>query len=771
MGKILIVDDRQLFPTIPERYHALVECKAYMEGLTAESFASYEAVFIHERNTDEWDAAMEAFDEGLLTVCASFTGEEDTPSIYKGVHSLPRSLMQSQFASFLYCTQGGEWDASRCMEVFHDPEFADRFTAEPQEDLRGGKQEYEPPPIYLAGGNASTRAVSVAHEELSVQADADGRIDYPRLFDKLSALEEERPLVVDETYIQDGDGLELLLRLRLKAQSSYSRWPVYLRLETPLTTWIRREPAYMVAAMSGSRITAADHVVSADEQAPPPLSRAEHLKLLEGLPLTPKDLTDRHDRANEWGPVQFYNGVRALQGTSRPEPGWVTKTRSRLRERRYYSYLFGLQELRASVEMDGSETASEASLNDSVPQSAANAFVAWDAFLRSAKKRVRILLLDDEAEKGWQQAFTSLFEAHPASGTVEAPFQAAEFQGSLDQIAERVADEAYDVVLCDMRLRPNVERNVTQDVDELSGIKLLQAIKKARPDRPVIAFTASNKSWMFEEALSSGADGYWVKEAPDYDVRFTHTVEQVASLLDTIRNTVQRRRELQFLWDLNAELTDRLKDKEFVASWDFPAYDSDRSAGTRLEAIVCSLKTIARRLKQAYWLLLDRRSNFEASVFDTRQEDMAFLSVWSCLDEIHELYFRSPDKEAFEKQIQGAVAFYFLDPRDSKWKIYWKIEDGKTASIHDEMTVRLRKKLCREENGVPRYPKLYADKIRMEWLLRLLGKTKLVDVLNKKRGLRNRLGLQHGKGASPPHAKVEDIRELCLVWSTLLLAR
>jgi len=764
MGKILIVDDREQFPRIPERYHALVECRAHMEKLEAESFASYEAVFIHENNTYECEIADEAFDKGHVKVYASFTGEEDTPSTYKGAHSLPRSLMQSQFASFLYCFQGGELDASRCMEVFHNPEFADRFIADPQQDRHGGKQEHEPPPIYLTVDGASTGAASGAHEQLTIQANPDGRIDYASLFDKLSVLNGERALVVDETYIQDGDGLELLLRLRLKAQYSYSRWPVYLRLETPLTTWIRREPAYMVAAMSGSRITAADHVVSADEQAPPPLSRAEHLKLLEELPLTPKDLTGRHDRANEWGPVQFYNGVRALQGTSRPEPGWVTKTRSRLRERRYYSYLFGLQELRASVEMDGSEAASEASLNDSVPQSAANAFAAWDAFLRSAKKRVRILLLDDEAEKGWQQAFTSLFEAHPASGTVEAPFQAAEFQGSLDQIAERVADEAYDVVLCDMRLRPNVERNVTQDVDELSGIRLLQAVKKARPDRPVIAFTASNKSWMFEEALSSGADGYWVKEAPDYDVRFTHTVEQVASLLDAIRNAVQQRRGLQFLWDLNAELTDRLKDKEFVASWDFPAYDGDSSAATRLE-------TIVRRLKQAYWLLLDRRSNFEASVFDTRQEDMAFLSVWSCLKEIHELYFRSPVRSDFQAQKQGTVTFYFLDPRDRQWKSYWQIENAETVSVHADLKGRLRNELCPEDNGIPCYPKLYAEKIRVEWLLRLLEKTKLVDVLNKKRGLRNKLDLQHGKGESVRHAKVEDIRELCLVWSTLLLAR
>ena len=91
--------------------------------------------------------------------------------------------------------------------------------------------------------------------------------------------------------------------------------------------------------------------------------------------------------------------------------------------------------------------------------------------------------------------------------------------------------------------------------------------------------------------------------------------------------------------------------------------------------------------------------------------------------------------------------------------------------MHADLKERLRQELCPEDDGVARYPNLYVDKIRVEWLLRLLGKTKLVDVLNKKRGLRNKLDLQHGKVASARHAAVEDIQELCLVWQTLLLGR
>lgn len=763
MDKILIVDDRELFPDIPAPYRQLVRCVAHLDSLDAESFAPYEAVFVHERNRDEWEAALEAFDEGHIQACASFTGEEDTPSIYKGVHSLPRSLMHERFASFLCCFERGEQDAETCMNVFHDPDFADRFKVTP----RSGKveeQEKEPLPVYFHVSGDETTVSSDSYRRLSLEADAGGRIAYFSVFSKLAALDGPAPLVIEETYFQDGDGLELLLLLRLKAEFSCSRWPVYMRLENALPQWIRQEPAYMIAAMAGTHVIGAEDVVMETKERVVPLSKDEHLQLLEELPLTPKNLTGRHDRANEWGPVQLYRGVQALRGNAKPEPAWVTETLSRLRERRYYSYLFALQELRAATGVNGYVERGDTAATANVPEMAAEAYAEWNTFLSSTDDRVRILLLDDEAEKGWQKAFESLFEVHPSRGVIETPFRSEDFRGSLDKIVQRVADEAYDIVLCDMRLRPDAERKVTQDVEGLSGIQLLQAVKKARPDCPVIAFTASNKSWMLEEALNRGADGYWVKEAPDYDVRLVHTVEQVGSLLDVIQNCIQRRRKLHFLWEFGTDLTTKLKDEDFVARWDFREQESETSPVKRLQAIV-------RRLKQAYWLLLDRRSEFEASVFDVRQEDMAFLSVWSCFEEIHGLYFQHPDRDDFKAQKHDSVAFYFLDPRDRQWKAYWQIENAKTASVHDDLKERLRRELCPDDNGVACYPNLYVDKLRVEWLLRLLGKTRLVDVLNKKRGLRNQLDLQHGKGKSVRHAEVGDIRELCLVWQTLLLGR
>lgn len=772
MGRILIVDDRKLFPDIAEPHRALVRCVGHLDSLGTESFVSYEAVFIHEHNRDEWEAAIEAFDEGHIHACASFTGEEDTPSVYKGVHTLPRSLMRERFASFLYCFEHAEQDVETCMNVFHDPDFADRYASSPRSG-EADEQSEAPLPVYLHVSVDESTMPSGSFRRLRVEADADGRLDYAKAFSELTALDGPAHLMIDETYFQKGDGLDLLLRLRLKATSAYSRWPVYMRLKHELTQWIRQEPAYMVAAMKGTHVVGVDDAVVAAKEQEVALSKAEHLQLLEQLPLTPKDLTGRHDRANEWGPVQFYVGLEALRGDDKPEPAWVTEIRRRLSERRYYSYLFALQALRAATGETGRAEPNHADAQGSTPHIAEEARSKWIEFLHSAEAPVRMLLLDDEADKGWRQAFESLFEVHPSSGVVEAPFQSEDFQGSLDEIAQRVAGEDYDIVLCDMRLRPGIERNVTHDVDELSGIQLLQAVKKARPDCPVIAFTASNKSWMLEEALTKGADGYWVKEAPDYDVRLARTVEHVGSLLDVIRSSVQRRRKLDFLWKFSAQLTTKLKDEDFVARWEFSKQERETPPEKRLQAIV-------RRLKQAYWLLLDRRSAFEASVFDVRQVDMAFLSVWSCFEEIHALHFQQPAIDDFQSLKHDSVAFYFLDPRDRKWKAYWQIENAATVRVHDDMDPDLQNYLCPEgKDGAARYPKdRFVVKQRVQWLLWILGNHRLIDDsydlikdFHDKRILRNKLHLQHGETESVCHAELNDIRDLSRVWQTILLSR
>lgn len=52
--------------------------------------------------------------------------------------------------------------------------------------------------------------------------------------------------------------------------------------------------------------------------------------------------------------------------------------------------------------------------------------------------------------------------------------------------------------------------------NEFSGMKILKAIKAANQGIQVIMFTASNKAWNMKALLDAGADGYYIKESPEF---------------------------------------------------------------------------------------------------------------------------------------------------------------------------------------------------------------------------------------------------------------
>jgi CheY-like chemotaxis protein len=61
----------------------------------------------------------------------------------------------------------------------------------------------------------------------------------------------------------------------------------------------------------------------------------------------------------------------------------------------------------------------------------------------------------------------------------------------------------------DLRLEQPSDEH--REIGEISGIRLLEQIKKSDPSIPVIVFTASEKALSYERAKALGADGYWIK--------------------------------------------------------------------------------------------------------------------------------------------------------------------------------------------------------------------------------------------------------------------
>jgi len=68
-------------------------------------------------------------------------------------------------------------------------------------------------------------------------------------------------------------------------------------------------------------------------------------------------------------------------------------------------------------------------------------------------------------------------------------------------------------------------------IQDVSGFKVLDIILSSSRKRcPVLITSASNKIWSYKEAISRGADAYWVKQGLD-DYSDTESIVEIIFIL------------------------------------------------------------------------------------------------------------------------------------------------------------------------------------------------------------------------------------------------
>lgn len=131
----------------------------------------------------------------------------------------------------------------------------------------------------------------------------------------------------------------------------------------------------------------------------------------------------------------------------------------------------------------------------------------------------KILLIDDEEDKGWSDVLKNIF--------FDAEFEFIAAGVDFIERATAVAVEnnseglpKWDLILLDLRLdnREDIGNNSNQLASVYSGATLLKKIKATNAGIQVIMFTASNKAWNMRELLDMGANGFYIKESPEYSL-------------------------------------------------------------------------------------------------------------------------------------------------------------------------------------------------------------------------------------------------------------
>lgn len=565
-------------------------------------------------------------------------------------------------------------------------------------------------------------------------------IEFLETLEALATLPSEPPLLfhIKETYVQDFDGLELAWHIRLAAfLGPFSRFPIYLQLTSDISVILKAQPRW------------AQLLFSVGVSLSPPtedlqtlvLASQEHDAYLQNIavPMPPRMTT--HDLANEWGALRFLAGYEKLTGNGSSS----ISQRSRFLKREYYWLLLARAQFVPSGNLSG------------LQNSAAN----WSTFLNSLGSGLDILLIDDHADSGWSDAIKSIFKRTSALLPINLEWYPRNSRFD-SRVAEDLAvNRSWKLIFCDLRLTDednHAGHLSAQGAPQLSGVQLISNIKRLRPDVPVIAFTASEKSWNYGSALDAGADACWIKEGPSAGINDDYTIHNVIELLNAISRVISKKQLSAKLWSSYHRIVTEIHSGTSLARWPaLPTGTSNKPAQEHLTAI-------AERLRRAYGYLEAEPSDYYQKNFEHNPRDLAFLMVWSCINEVIGLYFaydNSAPKDYY-RLIQSSGAAW-------SWNKYaWPKSSSPCKTGFDPSFEALGKEdvaLCRKKIN---FGKMYAPgnlgKIfgteHIQLLLRAGNQAVLESSFINLRELRNYLELEHGDINTRKHATQQHINDM-----------
>lgn len=131
------------------------------------------------------------------------------------------------------------------------------------------------------------------------------------------------------------------------------------------------------------------------------------------------------------------------------------------------------------------------------------------------KGNPKVLLIDDESEKGWYEIFAFLLGDlnNIYTDYLGANFNSLSSDEIIDKSIDKIFADGIDVVILDYRLSPSDFEKIKSD--ENTSIKLLKKIKKINPGIQVIIFSATNKALNLQALLEAQADGFIFKDGSE----------------------------------------------------------------------------------------------------------------------------------------------------------------------------------------------------------------------------------------------------------------
>lgn len=370
---------------------------------------------------------------------------------------------------------------------------------------------------------------------------------------------------------------------------------------------------------------------------------------------------DRHQIANEWGSVKL--ALNAGYSKDDINYDWPPTLYFKYLLKKHVSEILSDDERISILEEITKEL--ESPINPNTLLSDGQLTFSNHPYLKNKK----ILLIDDNAEKGWKSVIQKLFSDNEI--TSESFLMGVAKRDSKGKWCLNTDIQKYDLVFLDLYL-PDMGAS-SPDIN--TGIKILELIKKKYPQIPVIVFTASNKSWTLDEVSEKGADGMYVKESPEYAGDEKYSKENFESFVKTVLKCLDSYLILRPYWEIIREVENKPLDILYQAQ---------------------NANRIIERLKMFYGLLKrgKEQRNFDEKMFHFSDYELAFITLWSTLNEISSSYYRKIRENSLvslDETHHPDESIIEVLPTKIKKNIVWQIKNQPDKLFQFELRIKKEK--------------------------------------------------------------------------------
>jgi CheY-like chemotaxis protein len=312
----------------------------------------------------------------------------------------------------------------------------------------------------------------------------------------------------------------------------------------------------------------------------------------------------------------------------------------------------------------------------------------------------KVLLIDDESEKGWYEIFAYLLgDVNDISTDYLAEdFKKLTQQETINKSLKKINEEDIDIVILDFRLNP--DDFATQKIDDISSYNLLSEIKKINPGIQVIIFSATNKVWNLQALQVAGADGFILKESPKNSVDSEFTSNSIRAFIKTFQEAT-RRLFLKDFYKLLFQAKENLRACNYVDDTDFEDFLKDLKSHIKLiaqsgrqvdpntsitfDVVFLNCFNFIEKFKHYYLKEQDHRFYLGIEEVPLLRYEYTKGSINVKKGEGEFVRYSRYDKPSWFQCISGLLVDYFkaIDTRDPTIRSLWQVKSMRNDYIHN----------------------------------------------------------------------------------------